>query len=210
MRHHITDMNRQYRPEARCHGYLTGRTGGGQCQTAPQNFALTRSGAGRERAGAQNWPWRPCPLLKRLAPCSAWARQWRPGGPFFSRARGQRGAPRATPAPAGGGRGGWVGGGGGWGGGGGRGAGGKAASSCASASAASSACPEGTTRLHRPMRRASADSTLRPVRIRSSACDKPIKRRTPPPPGKTPTGRGGRTGPPSISGTPKRRQKMPK
>ena len=57
--------------------------------------------------------------------------------------------------------------------------------------------PPGTTRLARPMASASAAPTGRPVRIRSSALP-------------WPTMRGRRTVPPSISGTPQRRQKTPK
>ena len=61
----------------------------------------------------------------------------------------------------------------------------------------SSAPPGSTTRLARPMRSASSPETPRPVRIRSSACDWPIRR-------------GRRTVPPSMSGTPQRRQNTPK
>ena len=70
------------------------------------------------------------------------------------------------------------------------------ASSRASASASARAVPGGTTRLTRPIRSASSASTGRPVRIRSSARLVPISR-------------GSRTVPPSISGTPQRRQKTP-
>lgn len=73
---------------------------------------------------------------------------------------------------------------------------GKAASSAASSSASARAEPLGTTRLARPICNASSAFTGRPVRIRSSA--RPC-----------PTIRGRRTLPPSISGTPKRRQNTP-
>ena len=58
-------------------------------------------------------------------------------------------------------------------------------------------CPAGTTRLASPIASASAASTGRPVRIRSIARLAPIRR-------------GRRTVPPSISGTPQRRQNTPK
>ena len=60
----------------------------------------------------------------------------------------------------------------------------------------SRAVPVGTTRLTRPMASASSAPTSRPVRMRSRA--RPW-----------PTSRGSRTVPPSISGTPKRRQNTP-
>ena len=74
---------------------------------------------------------------------------------------------------------------------------GKRAMSCASAIACARVSPFGTSRLARPMRNASAPPTGRPVRIRSMAWEWPISR-------------GRRMVPRSISGTPKRRQKMPK
>ena len=67
----------------------------------------------------------------------------------------------------------------------------------ASACAAASAWPSSTTIVARPMASASSASTGRPVRIMSSA--RPM-----------PTMRGSRTVPPSISGTPQRRQNTPK
>ena len=67
----------------------------------------------------------------------------------------------------------------------------------ASAIACAQASPLPTTRLASPMRSASCAPTGRPVRIRSIACEWPISR-------------GRRMVPRSISGTPKRRQKMPK
>ena len=57
--------------------------------------------------------------------------------------------------------------------------------------------PCGTTRLTRPIASASSACTARPVRIMSSARLSPIRR-------------GRRNVPPSISGTPQRRQKTPK
>ena len=63
--------------------------------------------------------------------------------------------------------------------------------------ARSRAVPSGTTRLTRPMARASSAPTARPVRMRSRARPWPISR-------------GSRTVPPSMSGTPKRRQNTPK
>ena len=74
---------------------------------------------------------------------------------------------------------------------------GRAASSCPQATACSRAVPSGTTRLTRPMDRASSAPTSRPVRIRSRARPWPISR-------------GSRTVPPSTRGTPKRRQNTPK
>ena len=62
--------------------------------------------------------------------------------------------------------------------------------------AAARASPAGTARLASPMERASSASTARPVRMRSIALDTPIRR-------------GSRTVPPSINGTPQRRQKTP-
>ncbi len=59
------------------------------------------------------------------------------------------------------------------------------------------ALPDGTTRLARPQSSASRAGTARPVRIMSAARDAPMSR-------------GSRTVPPSISGTPQRRQKTPK
>ncbi len=73
---------------------------------------------------------------------------------------------------------------------------GKPASSRARASAAARAPPGATTRLTRPMRSASTAPTGRPVSTRSRAREAPIRR-------------GSRTVPPSISGTPQRRQKTP-
>ena len=64
-------------------------------------------------------------------------------------------------------------------------------------SASSRARPGGTTRLTRPIRSASSAGTGRPVRIRSIARLLPISR-------------GRRTVPPSMSGTPHRRQNTPK
>ena len=74
---------------------------------------------------------------------------------------------------------------------------GKAASCAASSCAAARARPGATTRLTSPICRASAASTERPVRTRSMARLVPISR-------------GSRTVPPSISGTPQRRQYTPK
>ncbi len=74
---------------------------------------------------------------------------------------------------------------------------GKAAICCASSSAAARAAPLGTTRFARPICSASFAFTGRPVRIRSSARESPISR-------------GSRTVPPSISGTPQRRQNTPR
>ena len=74
---------------------------------------------------------------------------------------------------------------------------GSAASSLARSSAAARACPAGTTRSTRPIASASRAGTGRPVRIRSSARPRPIRA-------------GSRTVPPSISGTPNRRQKTPR
>src|SRR5215471_15282291 len=74
---------------------------------------------------------------------------------------------------------------------------GKRAISCASAIARARASPFATRRLASPIRSASAPPTGRPVRIRSIACEWPMRR-------------GRRIVPRSISGTPKRRQKMPK
>ena len=62
--------------------------------------------------------------------------------------------------------------------------------------AASSAPPGSVSRLASPMRSASSPLTPRPVRMRSSACEWPIRR-------------GRRTVPPSMSGTPQRRQNTP-
>ena len=59
------------------------------------------------------------------------------------------------------------------------------------------ASPSATTRLARPSASASSAPTARPVRIRSIARLSPMRR-------------GRRTVPPSMSGTPKRRQKTPK
>src|SRR6516164_617104 len=73
---------------------------------------------------------------------------------------------------------------------------GSAATSRARSSAAARAWPGGTTRSTRPIASASAAGTARPVRIRSRARPRPISR-------------GSRTVPPSISGTPNRRQKTP-
>ena len=73
---------------------------------------------------------------------------------------------------------------------------GWAAICAASSSAAANAWPAGTTRLARPSERASSAATGRPVNTRSSARLWPISR-------------GRRTVPPSISGTPKRRQNTP-
>ncbi len=64
-------------------------------------------------------------------------------------------------------------------------------------SASSRAAPGSTTQLTSPIRSASTAPTSRPVRIRSIARPVPISR-------------GSRTVPPSISGTPQRRQKTPK
>ena len=61
----------------------------------------------------------------------------------------------------------------------------------------SRAVPSGTTLLTRPMASASSAPTSRPVRIRSRARPWPISR-------------GSRTVPPSMRGTPKRRQNTPK
>src|SRR5215217_4133948 len=74
---------------------------------------------------------------------------------------------------------------------------GSAASSRASPAAAARAWPSGTTRLTRPMARASAAPTTRPVRMRSMA--RPW-----------PTIRGRRTVPRSTRGTPTRRLSTPK
>ena len=73
---------------------------------------------------------------------------------------------------------------------------GSAASSAASSSARWRASPLGTTRLASPIAYASSASTPRPVRIMSIARLCPISR-------------GSRTVPPSISGTPQRRQNTP-
>ena len=73
---------------------------------------------------------------------------------------------------------------------------GYAASPAASRCAAASAWPAGTTRLANPNASASRASTARPVRIMSIARLVPMSR-------------GSRTVPPSISGTPHRRQKTP-
>jgi len=73
---------------------------------------------------------------------------------------------------------------------------GNEASWTASSRAAVSACPAGTTRLASPIAVASAASTARPVRIMSIARLVPMSR-------------GSRTVPPSISGTPQRRQNTP-
>ena len=64
------------------------------------------------------------------------------------------------------------------------------------ATAVASASPGSVSRLARPMRSASSPSTPRPVRMRSSAWDWPMSR-------------GRRTVPPSMSGTPQRRQNTP-
>jgi hypothetical protein len=74
---------------------------------------------------------------------------------------------------------------------------GNATSCRASPQASSRACAGSTSRLTRPIPRASSPETPRPVRIKSSAWLIPISR-------------GNRTVPPSISGTPKRRQNTPK
>ena len=66
----------------------------------------------------------------------------------------------------------------------------------ANAQATSSACPAGATRCTRPIAKASSAWTARPVRIKSRARLSPISR-------------GRRTAPPSIRGTPKRRQNTP-
>ncbi len=73
---------------------------------------------------------------------------------------------------------------------------GKAAICSARATASSRAAPGALTRLASPIRSASSAPTGRPVRIRSRACECPISR-------------GSRMVPPSISGTPQRRQKTP-
>ena len=70
---------------------------------------------------------------------------------------------------------------------------GKRAISCAIASAAARLSPVGTTSSHAPMRKHSSAGTLRPVMMISSALP-------------CPTRRGSRTVPPSIKGTPQRRQ----
>ena len=72
----------------------------------------------------------------------------------------------------------------------------SAASSAASSWAAARLSPAGTTRLTSPIRSASSAPTGRPVRIMSIARLAPIRR-------------GRRTVPPSISGTPQRRQNTP-
>src|SRR5579862_569595 len=74
---------------------------------------------------------------------------------------------------------------------------GKSASPDARHTADSSAVPGGTTRLTRPIARASSAPTARPVRMRSIARECPISR-------------GSRTVPRSTSGTPNLRQKTPK
>ena len=73
---------------------------------------------------------------------------------------------------------------------------GKRASASANSSARSRWRPAGTTSVTRPIACASSASTIRPVRIRSSA--RP-----------SPTMRGSRCVPPSISGTPQRRSGKP-
>src|SRR5579883_426788 len=73
---------------------------------------------------------------------------------------------------------------------------GNFAMSSASVFASASAWPAGTSRLARPQSKASRAPTSRPVRIMSSARLWPMSR-------------GSRTVPPSISGTPQRRQKTP-
>ena len=73
---------------------------------------------------------------------------------------------------------------------------GNTASRAARSWAAARACPAGTTRLASPIAAASAASTGRPVRIMSIARLVPIRR-------------GSRTVPPSMRGTPQRRQKTP-
>ena len=73
---------------------------------------------------------------------------------------------------------------------------GKAARDRPSATAAGRLSPLGTTRLTSPIRSASVASTGRPVKIRSIARLVPIRR-------------GRRTVPPSIRGTPQRRQNTP-
>ena len=73
---------------------------------------------------------------------------------------------------------------------------GNLAMSFANAIAASRAFPFGTRRFANPIRNASSPDTGRPVRTMSSALLWPIRR-------------GSRTVPPSINGTPQRRQKTP-